>query len=415
MKTYPYKTNISSIIKDKEISGSYFEGLASGLYPDAHLTEKSYSDYLVQVPAEYDVIWAKLNQVLVKALGGIVSNYFKMAAIRDIYALPEEFENILRIADGQPYQVGMFRPDFLLESRTLQPKLCEIGLRYPVNGWICSYVSQQVLSKLNAAHNLNIETQNQQLSFPDAIASSFRPFSQIALIDGKDNGTEAFSLINILEEKGFRFLRSTPEDVTLENNVITVAGEACDQFIMELDRTKLSDFNQEVLKKIITSGYSINDVRSLILVHDKRVLAVLYQDSIMKKILSDDELNFLKPFLIPTFSLHDTSVHADILTRKNNWIFKKNSGGRGIDACQSADMTDTELSDFLSSNYPHYTGQHFLDQAIINMPDPHYMVGILLQFNNLSFGAGIFRGGFDTVINISSGNGKIYPTIFENA
>ena len=86
-------------------------------------------------------VFSRLSEVLNDVIKKIVLNYFNDKRIREIYQLDDELESILRLAESRPYQVGMYRPDFIFD-KSGQLKICEIGCRYPINGWMLSYYTR---------------------------------------------------------------------------------------------------------------------------------------------------------------------------------------------------------------------------------------------------------------------------------
>ena len=95
----------------------------------------------------------KLCQVLNKALASVVNAYFNNESIRSIYNFDEDLNRILGMAKAQPYEVGMYRPDFL-QAEDGGIKICEIGARYPINGWMISYYLN-VITKENETIDLH--------------------------------------------------------------------------------------------------------------------------------------------------------------------------------------------------------------------------------------------------------------------
>ena len=78
------------------------------------------------------------------------------------------------------------------------------------------------------------------------------------------------------------------------------------------------------------SPRSFNDVRTLILGHDKRILAVLSRPELVADLLDPADVDVLSRHLIPTF--HATEVRrCDSLAEPAAWVLKRNSSGRGID------------------------------------------------------------------------------------
>ncbi|NWN23175.1 hypothetical protein GY661_25340, partial [Escherichia coli] len=81
---------------------------------------------------------------------------------------------------------------------------------------------------------------------------------------------------------GIGFASVSPAAIGLEGGRLCAAGRTIDHAILEMDRSELPLISGEVLRHLIDTGRYFNDVRTLILVHDKRVLAVLWDDAIRR-------------------------------------------------------------------------------------------------------------------------------------
>lgn len=358
----------------------------------------------------------KLCQVLNKALSSVVNAYFEDERIRAIYNFDERLNHILSVAQAQPYQVGMYRPDFL-QAEDGSIKICEIGARYPINGWMISYYLNVIAehSKLPL-----LEAVPDQRGFIDTIFGRFNTNEPIVLVHEKEKGTEVFYLLDEFSKQGLDYISASPAQLSCSNGEILLHGKPVGQFILEMDREELRNFDPEVLKLIITKGNYFNDVRTLILVHDKRILAVLYNEEIMKNYLSDEEYLFLRSFLIPTFALHTTEKRDEVSNSALNWVLKRNSGGRGIDMYVKSDCEATFWTDIIVKQWPEYMVQQYVPQRWFNYGSGSEktlinLVGMLLCYNNRSFGPGLFRGSAESVVNVHQGRGVIFPAMLSES
>ena len=409
LDSFSYSIQPQSILNKTSSKVAFFNGISSRLYQKINLSVTDYSDTILQVAPNFNETWAALNSVLVKGIKGIVANYFTDERIRATYNFPSELEKILEFAKETPFEIGMFRPDFVIEEETLQPKICEIGARYPINGWMVSYYSQQILSEIYEKENLPFESISSQLKFPEVLMSKFNKDIELVLLHNKEPGTEVFGLLRIFEANGFKILSASPAELTLDEfGQVLCKGIPVSQFIMEMDRLELLGFDLEVLKSMVQNGFCLNDVRTLILVHDKRILSILSNKSVMTRFLNENEYAFLEKFLIPSYGLDDTSIKNMIHSDSNEWIFKKNSGGRGIDMFLKSDFKGGDLETFLEEEGADYMAQLFVKQALFPAPEPTIFVGMLLFLNNSSFGHGIFRGGQSGIINVKDQRAKLF-------
>ncbi|MBD3289103.1 hypothetical protein GF337_09890 [candidate division KSB1 bacterium] len=394
-----------------ELSRDYYDRLNHILYGNIHLTEKDFSDTILLNPPQLNNQWNALCRVLNKALHRIVTHYFDDSRIRRVYNLSDKLESILRMAQGIEYEVGIYRPDFLIEQDSFTPKICEIGARYPLNGWMVTYYSQLILDQLSENTHLPFSCAFDRTAFIDMLGGKFKKDRLITLVHDKEPGTEIFGFLDILKKRGINYIEAKQDELKVIDGEIFVDGKRCSQFVLEMDRSELPGFEPLVLKTMIQNCYCLNNVRTLILVHDKRVLAVLANYDIMKDYLTKEEYAFLSNFLVPAYSLERKSIRETILERNQNWVFKKNSGGRGVDMYIKNEMESGELNQFLESSQSEYMGQKYVDQERFSVPESVHLVGMLMCFNDHFFGTGIYRGGHSKVVNVDQQRAKLFPAV----
>lgn len=349
----------------------------------------------------------RLNRLLDKALRAIVEHYFDDSRIRSVYALPESMEAILQLARGRPYRVGWYRPD-LVHDTDGQPRVCEIGARYPLNGWMVSERAAEALAPHAAATGLGEVTGH---GFVDALCRGYRPGETVAMLHASEAGTEIFLLADELRERGIGFLSASPAQIELEDGGLCAAGRTIDHVILEMDRSELPSIPAEVLRHLIDTGRYFNDIRTLILVHDKRVLAVLWDDAIRQDLLGADEAEELRAFLIPSWTIADARGCEALLARDENMIAKRSSGGRGIDALVRHECREAAWRARVERDWPKDMYQHYLPQRDFGAPGDAratHLVGLQLCRDATSYGPGIFRGSNASVINLHGDRGLIY-------
>ena len=397
----------SQLLKKK--LASFYNG-----HPDSGANSFNYEPSPVLVQPEYFQRMGQLCEVLNKALIGVVNAYFKDERIRAIYSLDAQLEQILLMAEGRAYSTGLYRPDLVLNTEG-QPKICEIGARYPINGWMLSlYLNltcsePDIIDQELAAPIPGMET------FIDKLGQFFDSGTPIALVHDNEKGTEVFNLLAEFRKIGIDYIDVTPADITIENGKIYAAGINVSNFIFELDREELRKFNPEVLSHIIRHGNYINDVRTLTLVHDKRILAVLYDYAIMNDLLQMEEYEFLRQFLIPTFALNTVQKREEVIHSKKNWLVKETSGGRGIGIYIKDETTPEAWANIINEEWPRYMVQEYVDQqlfdAIGTINEPMNLVGMILCYNDHCFGPGLSRGSSANIVNAHGGRAAIFPTM----
>lgn len=361
--------------------------------------------------------YSKLTTLLNKVLEAVVSNYFHDERIRKIYQLDNELEAILRLAESTPYKIGMYRPDLIIDKNG-QQKICEIGCRYPINGWMLSYYMSLIVKELAPKTNPNWQSVSEQTTFISTLSEDLDSNKTLFYLHNFEEGTEVYDLFNELRKHGFSIADITPDKLELKNGVLVVEEEIATQFILEMDREGLKKIEPKILKALIESENCLNDVRSLILVHDKRILSVLYNQEIIGDYITKEEYDFLKRFLIPSYILESDQKRKMLISSTSNWILKKNSGGKGIGSYVKSDCTPKIWETVITNDWKNYMVQEYVAQEVFDLEHNNEkiqinIVGLLLCYNEKSFGPGIFRGSSESIINVYNG-GYILPCVISN-
>ncbi|HYD68951.1 hypothetical protein [Azospirillum sp.] len=358
------------------------------------LNPKDCSDRALLLSGAYRDRMRRLTGLLDMALRAVVQRYFADARIRAIYALPPELEHILRLAAPRPYRVGWYRPDLVFD-RDGTARICEIGARYPMNGWMVS----RALSK---GHT----------DFWDDLCALYPPGSTLALVHQREPSGEIDCLSDHVQRLGVGFLALQPQELDVRDGRLHARGRVLDHLILQLDRSELLAFTPEVLAHLVEHGDYFNDVRTVILVHDKRVLAVLSDAAIMRDAMPWDLYAELRPHLIPSTCVGSAAEAERFLQQDGDWIAKQSSGGRGIGSLVRSRCSADDWAELIRRDWPRLMFQPYVDQLDYVDADsgqPIHMVGMLLCRDAVCYGSGVFRGSDDAVINLHQQRGKLYP------
>lgn len=362
----------------------------AGLSPDDALCSRR----ALLLPDSYRDRMRRLGPLVDLAVRAVVGRYFTDPRIAAIYALPRELEQVLRQAASRPYRVGWYRPDLIFD-RDGRARICEIGARYPFNGWMVSHAWSQ-------GH----------ADFWDDLCAQFPRGSTVALVHGQEPSGEVDYLSAHLRQAGVGFVTVSPQGVTLRDGRLLAHGRQPDHFILQLDRTELLSLAPGVLARLVEQGNYFNDVRTLILVHDKRVLAALSDAAIMRDAMPPDLYAQLQPHLIFSTCARSAAEAEELLRRDGDWIAKPSSGGRGIGTLVKSQCGADVWADRVRKDWPHLVFQPYLPQLDYLDPDyaqPIHMVGMLLCRDDVCYGSGLFRGSDEAVINLHQDRGKLYP------
>ncbi|PTU65465.1 MULTISPECIES: hypothetical protein [Chromobacterium] len=349
----------------------------------------------VEVSADYLSSLRRLSALLDAAFRAIVGRYFLDPRIRALYQLPKAMEALLRRAHGRPYRVGFYRPDFIYD-RHGQPRICEVGARYPMNGWMISRWLGQPAGD-------------------DAFLQTLRqwhpPGCVVALTHAREPGTEIFLLAETLRRDGVHFLSARPEALSVRDGKLRLDGRTVNRCILEMDRSELPLLPDRVLDQLLDGGAYFNDIRTLILVHDKRVLAVLNREDIMRDCLDADDYAALRPFLIPSFAPASRDEAEALLARAGDFIAKPSSGGRGLGSLVRSACGETAWRELVLGQWPQYMFQDYIEQSEFVDPESRQrirLVGMQLCRDAESYGPGVFRGSDELIINLHQRRGKLY-------
>ena len=165
------------------------------------------------------------------------------------------------------------------------------------------------------------------------------------------------------------------------------------QFVFECSTAELLNFDINVLRKVVACPH-FNDLRTIFLTHDKRMLSVLSSSEILSDYASPDDALILRQHIIPTYIV---GVHVDIVIQakieRDMWILKPNSGGKGVGIVFGRDCSsDAEWVQLLDDpQHQCFVLQKVVEQQHVNIltatgTEEMLVVGLLHCFNSTFFG-----------------------------
>lgn len=359
----------------------------------------------------------KLSSILNTVLVHFAYNYFRDPNISMIYNLDKELQGILAMAEGVPYELGMYQTDFIYDLNG-NPRICKIGCQSPINGWMFSLYMNQVTDQLAGNVDENWSAISQLNDFMDEFCNRFDSDDTLFFIHKKEEGAEIHFLKAELAKRGINMIGVQPEDVKLVDGKLKVGENDARQFYLEMNREELKLFDKEVLKAVINSGRCINDVRTLILVHDKRVLTLLSNTTIMGSYINSEDFNFLATYLIPSYNIDRPEDREFLLNSSENWILKTNIGEKEINTLVTNDTSKEVWEDTIKNKWSDYMIQPYLQQKEFELDrngskESIHLVGMDLCFNGKFFAPGFFKASSDNIINVHGDQTAILPCVLE--
>ncbi|MEQ6124199.1 hypothetical protein AAON49_08375 [Pseudotenacibaculum sp. MALMAid0570] len=392
--------------------------LLNGLKKYANKVPYKEKDIFVNSPVLINLQYLEDTKRLCSILNSIMVmvayNYYRDARIQEVYQLDDDFQEILSMTEGTPFELGMYRPDFIYDT-TGQARICEIDCRYPINGWMLSNYLNSTVDNLASNVNENWSSIPEQNEFLKELTSRYDIEEPIFFIQKDKMGIELDYLKTELDKKGVKMICVSPEDLKFEEGQVMAGDQIARQFFLNIDRDELKNFEKDVLRAIIKSGRCINDVRTLILIHDKRVLALLFNEEVMGSYANIDDYMFLKNYLTPSYTIHDAKDREFLINTTENWILKPNSGGNGVDMYIKDKCSKEFWENIVKNEWKNYMVQPYINQQKFTLQGKEdiHLVGYNLFFNGRSFGAGMFRGSSENIVNLNSENGVILPCVLD--
>ena len=360
----------------------------------------------------------RLYGALARGITRVVERYLDDARLRSIINLPPALIALLERVDGLPYRSGALRPDFLIDTAG-EFRVCEVNARFPTNGFMCSYFTNEAVDGLGYLTGAPARSMPGLHGALDALCSRFEPGEPLVVLLDREPGTEIFLLLDELRRRGVEARCRRPAELTVGDGEVTDGDRRVDQFILELERDELLDMPLDLFDAVAASQRSFNDVRTVILGHDKRILAVLSRPELAADLLDAPDVDVLSRHLIPTF--HAAEVGDALLADPSAWVLKRNSSGRGIDLLVGATCPPDAWRQAVLEQDADRTAQAFVDQRTFAMPtidddgrlvDEHmHVVGLLPGFDGELLGPGLFRASARSVINVAGGRGALVPTM----
>ncbi len=316
----------------------------------------------------------------------------------DIMPFDEKNYQILELCKDKEYFPRSYRPDILLcEDGGF--KTCELSSRFCYSGYLLSSFS--LYSAILMCEKYGIDDQ------PDRYSPIFDGLMEIlgdnkrVAVPKSDDRPEALKLYKPFFEKLGIEVEIIPFE-TLHDNMDKL--ENC-LVINEINQKDLHSMDIEDIKKLVESDY-VQDLRSALLPHDKRFLALLFDDRFTGDILSAEETSFLREHTVKTYVYNKSpEIWEDARHNKDGYILKHARLGKSERVYAGCTVTeekwqeifDTEsLEDMILQPFEkqrrfktHWEGKDYLE----------YAVGTILLFDDKYFGPGIVRGSTFEVTN----------------
>lgn len=354
---------------------------------------------------------ARIQQLFHRCVRHLAEHYDRYLGLMPV---SDRVADILALSRSKPYRPGTYRTDFIVDE-TNQIRLIETTCRFAMNGYFTSGFFIHDLADRYLAGRPEIRKIDAYTPFYDRFMEYFRPFDHVCLLKGADDRNDTKFVIPVFEKAGFPVRVIPAADVparTTEFRGAAVLGE--------LSHDEICALPTETVEAIVAAD-SMNDLRTVFLIHDKRFFALLTHAAFLNNALAPAEIEEIRPFLIPTYAKAlDPEIWRQARADKDRWILKPFNVGKSIDvfagpltdAAEWQALFDTGRADRMVLQ--EYVPQRRFRGTIGGQAYRDYAAGTLLFFEEGYFGPGLFRASSYPVTN-KVDDRKIAPLVTPDA
>ncbi|KAK6810725.1 hypothetical protein RU639_013572 [Aspergillus parasiticus] len=416
----------------------------------------------------------QLHSALTTAIVDIVKRWWTDLDARFPERMPltRDEEDLLRWLEhqnshnGVPYEarLGSWRPDFLVGDYRHGPstetyRLTEINARFCFNGFMHQAYGQEGLSDLGVGRNGLIHATDSS-KILNGLLSLFNPAYPLHLLKGEEPGIDIHMFIDfVYRHVGIKPRLITPADLRLipgsqsENGfklcclvkdqqntsftdksplLVTSKGELVEEVYqvgLELHQHELFGLPPRMLREI--SLRCFNDMRTIFLVHDKRMLGIIKQEIptlVAREVLTPAQGKALERGIADSFIPGSSELNELIQALVNSpelrkeYLLKPIRGGKGAGIVFGDEVGPEEWQSTLERlRNPHFVlGNTMyvvqrriwprLYEVILNSSGDrgHYpLIGTYHTTNGQLLGLGTWRSSPDRICAVSHGGGWI--------
>ena len=347
----------------------------------------------------------ELHRVLYKCIV-FMAEHFEEFAPKYMPLSDEEME-LLERQSRRPFRAGTYRPDYIIaeDGRLL---LCEITSRFFAHGIFSSYFAERVAERFMERFPDKMD----EMEFEDMLrymAEHTTNQNKISVLKSADKTSEIRLYVPFYQRFGKTVEVYEAEEVEPKRDQWK---NGC--VISALNQKDIMSFSRDTAEALIDAGM-ISDLRTVLLVHDKRFMSLWYRDDFTKRCLIDSETAFLRNHAIPTYLYgSNEAVWDDARRHKDSYILKHHRLGKS-EKVYGGPITEQAVWESLWKNgdIRDMILQPFIRQRTYptvweEQPFDDYICGMMLCVDDRYFESGEFRASSLPVTNVGDDR-KICP------
>lgn len=393
-----YDTAEKQMLTEIEKSGLSMDLFASALNP-----------YPFVVSSQRLADLKRFQDVLRRAIKIVVEHYFIDERISRIISLSPDERDLLLQLSNHPYRLGGIRPDFLFAENG-DAVIAEINGRFPLNGFISSYLLTQHVPALFRG----LAAIPAMKFFPEALRQRLK--GKTTILKSKEAGWD----VHLLS----RFIGGDVNLIDPIKHPID-ASHLSKNVVLELHQQELFTCISSSLRQQLTQHPGLlNDLRTILIAHDKRLLCVLSTTDILHDYLAHEDVVCLRRHLIPSWTkVSAPEKFVEAAEHPHGWLAKPPRSGKGDGIFISDTMTPSEWRLCLQNMDDDCLLQPYVVQKKFRITlrkngnivsEDMRVVGLLPMLDDESFGCGMFRAASGQVVNVASGGVILAPAIRES-
>ncbi|KAI9314369.1 hypothetical protein BDR26DRAFT_1016854 [Obelidium mucronatum] len=332
--------------------------------------------------------------------------------------------------------IGTLRPDVLHSADDGRLLVCEINARFPLNGFLVSaraarHLHTRALTADSLFARLQLAAAGACLSLVDALKARFDPHKPLFVLHHAETPHDLDALGR---EFGMHLVHCGPNDLGLSDSTVGESGAetqslidirtgiVIEQVVLELTQDELlslSDPIQDALADLSARGRSLNDLRTIFIAHDKRLLAVLCDARRQLPDLDPEIATTLSQCIVPTLL---ASQYERPFPFSQSAVLKPCSLGKGVGiVMEHTCASPAEFAAHVCQAAQHeaqrpFVVQPYVAQQLVAAQDcagaEHTglrLVGTLLSLDGVFYGPGVFRASASELVALGRGGLALFP------
>jgi len=361
-------------------------------------------------PARRDEL-RQLHRVLYKCVAHMAESYADY--VPRFIPLSDRELALLELQSAFPFRAGTYRPDYLAadDGRLL---LCEITSRFFAHGIFMSFFAEAMADRFLARFPGRVRSSrfDEMLEYMLGLVGDRR---DIFVLKSADKTGEIRLYAPFYERFGKRV-------EVLEAGEVEAARPRWQRgFVLSaLNQRDLLSFSRDTHRAMVEAGM-VNDLRTVLLIHDKRFMSLWFEDAFTDRCLTREETAFLRAHAIPTWP-HGVNPEAweDARRHREGYILKHCRLGKS-ELVFAGPLTPPDVWEALwtEGDVAHMVLQPFVSQRTFptvweGTPFDDYICGMMLCVDDRYFDSGLVRASSLPVTNLGDDR-KLCPLHTDDA